>query len=151
MLTVCLSLIETQSKMHYVIKCTLKLVLCSLAHLNWTKWTIGIILCLKGRISRSNPSCKDDNTRYTTVLFKQLCLIKNVEDIVVFLGLKVFNSDNFYTFSCNRNARVTFVKNPQWKIFMKNILISNSYLIRHSFEGARCKSGIADIFARRVT
>jgi len=30
-----------------------------------------------------------------------------VEDIVVFLGLKVINPDNLYAFSCSRNAQVT--------------------------------------------
>ena len=41
-------------------------------------------------------------------------LIKNVEDIVVFLGITVFNSDHSYKFSCSRNAQVTFVKNNQF-------------------------------------
>ena len=47
-------------------------------------------------------------------------LINNVQDIVVFfLGLKlqVFNSDISYTFSCSRNAQVTFVEKLQMKIF----------------------------------
>ena len=35
-------------------------------------------------------------------------IINNVEDIVVFLGLNVFKSDNSYMFSCRRNAQVTF-------------------------------------------
>ena len=30
-----------------------------------------------------------------------------------FLGLKVFNFDNFYIFSCSRNAQVYFEENPQ--------------------------------------
>ena len=37
-------------------------------------------------------------------------LIKNVQDIVVMLGLKVFNYDNSYMFSCRRNAQITFVE-----------------------------------------
>ena len=41
----------------------------------------------------------------------------NVEDIIVFLGLKhVFNSDHYYMFSCGRNAQVTSVEKPQLKI-----------------------------------
>ena len=40
-----------------------------------------------------------------------LKLINNVEDIVVFLGLKVFNYDN-----CSRNALYYFVENPRLKI-----------------------------------
>ena len=44
-----------------------------------------------------------------------LCLINNVEDVVVFLGLKVLNSENFF-FSCSRNAQVTFVEKTQLKI-----------------------------------
>ena len=43
-------------------------------------------------------------------------LLNDVEDIVVFLGLKVLYSDNSYMFSCSRNAQVTFVENPQLKI-----------------------------------
>ena len=37
-----------------------------------------------------------------------LYMTHNVEDIIVFLGLKhVFNSDHYYMFSCGRNAQVT--------------------------------------------
>jgi len=32
----------------------------------------------------------------------------NVKEIVGFLGLKLLNSDNYYMFSCSRNAQVTF-------------------------------------------
>ena len=39
-----------------------------------------------------------------------------VEDIVVFIGLKVFNSDNSRMFFLSKNARVTFVEKPQMKI-----------------------------------
>jgi len=34
-----------------------------------------------------------------------LYLIDNVEDIVIFLGLKVFNFENFYMFSFGRNVQ----------------------------------------------
>jgi len=43
----------------------------------------------------SDPPCKDDNARFTTIPLN-LYLINNVEDIVVFLGIKVYNSDHFY-------------------------------------------------------
>ena len=36
--------------------------------------------------------------------------MNNVEDIVVFIGLKVFNSDNSVNFSCSLNAQRTFVE-----------------------------------------
>ena len=42
--------------------------------------------------------CKDGNTRFTTVPLKPL-LINNVEDIVVFLSLKVHNSNISEKFS----------------------------------------------------
>ena len=41
-----------------------------------------------------------------------LYLINSVEDIVIFLGFKVFNSDN----SCNRNVQVIFLEKPRFKI-----------------------------------
>ena len=59
---------------------------------------------------------------------------RNVEDIVVFLGLKMFISDNFHKFSCSRNALATFVAKPEWKILffkIKNIdivKVSKNYL-----------------------
>ena len=59
---------------------------------------------------------------------------RNVEDIVVFLVLKMFISDNFHMFSCSRNALVTFVAKPEWKILffkIKNIdivKVSKNYL-----------------------
>ena len=40
-------------------------------------------------------------------------LINNVENIVGFLGLTVFHSDNSYMFSCTRNAQVTLGEKPQ--------------------------------------
>ena len=33
----------------------------------------------------------------------------------ILLGLKVFNSDNSYMFSCSRNAQVNFLEKPQSK------------------------------------
>ena len=39
-----------------------------------------------------------------------------MEDIIVFIGLKVFNSDNFSIVSEERNKQVTFAEKPQIKI-----------------------------------
>ena len=41
--------------------------------------------------------------------------INNVEDIVVFLGLKVINS---FMFSCSNNAQITSVEKPQFLIII---------------------------------
>ena len=72
-----------------------------------------------------------------------------MEDTVVFMTRKVFISVSFSLLL----AQVTFAEKLQMKIkslkFKKNI-IHNSYLIRQSFEGYRCKSDIA-IFPWRVT
>ena len=65
-----------------------------------------------------------------------LILINNMERYCRFLGLKVFNSDNSYMFSCSRNAQATEVEKPQLQItsFLKWwTRISNEYLIRQSF------------------
>ena len=43
-----------------------------------------------------------------TVPLKQLYLINDVEDIDVFLGLKMFISDNHYIFSFSENAQSVF-------------------------------------------
>ena len=40
----------------------------------------------------------------------------NVEDIVVFLDLKLFNYNSCYKFSSCRNAQGTFLEKPQLKI-----------------------------------
>ena len=79
---------------------------------------------LKGtvRLISSDPPCKDGNAWYTTVPLKPF-LINNVED------LKVFISDDFYMFSCCRNAQLTFVEKPQpLKICFHNY--KHWYLIR---------------------
>ena len=54
-----------------------------------------------------NSPRKDDNARFTTV-----SIINNVEHIIVFIGFKVFDSDDFYMYFCSRNAQVTFVEKP---------------------------------------
>ena len=56
---------------------------------------------------------------------RNLYLINNGEDIVVFLGFKVFNSDNSYRFSCTSNTQVTFVEKPQLKIISFRDIIHN--------------------------
>ena len=38
------------------------------------------------------------------------------EYMVVYICLKMFNSDSSLTLSCNRNARASFVEKPQLKI-----------------------------------
>ena len=45
--------------------------------------------------------------------------INNVEDIFVFLFLKVFDSDNCYIFSCSRTLLLW--RNPNWKILVFKI------------------------------
>ena len=54
-----------------------------------------------------------DSQRYPN----KLCLINNVEEMLFFLGLKVFDSKNYYMLSCSRNAQVT-VENPEMKILI---------------------------------
>ena len=46
-------------------------------------------------------------------------IINNVEEIVDFLGLKVFNYDNSLMFSFSRIARVNYMKKPQMKATFK--------------------------------
>ena len=67
-----------------------------------------------------------------------------MESIVVFLGLKVFHSDNLFTFFRSRNAHVTFVENIIKNTFFKNknIDILNVLNYRHRFEGYYCESVI---------
>ena len=43
-------------------------------------------------------------------------MINNIDDVVVFLGFKVFNSDNSHIFfPLSGNEQVNFVENPQLK------------------------------------
>jgi len=85
----------------------------------------------------SDPSCKDGNARFTTVPLNWSKMLK-----IVFLGLEVFVSDNSYVFYCSRNARVTFIENPQLKIISFQNLI-RWYLIHTralpSLNGGRLK------------
>ena len=47
---------------------------------------------------------------------EQIYLTDNMEDIVVVLGLKVFDSNKSYRISSSRNAQVTFVEKPHLRI-----------------------------------
>ena len=64
-----------------------------------------------------------------------LYLINDVEDIVVFLDLKVLISDNYNKFS----AQITFVEEPQLKTIFLLIVL------RQNFPGYCCESRIAII------
>ena len=57
----------------------------------------------KGTVSiiSSDPPCKDDNVRFTTVPLKPL------EDIVVFLGFRVLSSDNSSKSCCHLDITLT--------------------------------------------
>ena len=66
-----------------------------------SKGTVSVIL--------SDPPCTDGIARLTMVPMK-LFRIDYVKDIVVFLGLKVFHSNNSNMFSCSRNAQVPFCR-----------------------------------------
>ena len=61
---------------------------------------------------QSESSVEGDSQQYPWNLY----LIEIVEDIVVFLSLKVFNSDNSHTFSWYRNTQVIFAEIPHLKI-----------------------------------
>ena len=55
---------------------------------------------MEGTVSviTSDPLYKNGNDRFTT---GNIYLINNVEDIIIFLGLKVVITDNFFTKSCH--------------------------------------------------
>ena len=59
-----------------------------------------------------------DSQQYPFALY----LINNVQDIVVFLGLKVLNSGIYYLFSCSRNMQVMLVEKPQLKIICFKVI-----------------------------
>ena len=81
------------------------------------------------KVILSDPPCKEENARFTTVHLNQLYLI-------VILRLKVFHSDDSFMFSCRRNAHVTFSYKRPMKIYLffktDNTLIYNSYLISYT-------------------
>ena len=45
------------------------------------------------------------------VIAKMAMSVNDMEVNVIFLGLKVFISDNFRMFSCSENAQVTYANN----------------------------------------
>lgn len=55
---------------------------------------------------------------FTSTQTKTLENFNNVEDIVVFTWLKVFNSDYSKLFSCSRNVQVTFVTTIENNLFI---------------------------------
>ena len=66
----------------------------------------------KGTVSiiSSDPPCKDDNVRFTTVPLKPL------EDIVVFLGFRVLSSDNSSKSCCHLDITLTVPLMILWRI-----------------------------------
>ena len=81
-------------------------------------------------------------------------LIHYVRNTVVFFYWKVFKFDNLNTFSCSRNAQVTFEEKPHLKT-ISFFIYKHWYLIHtwsdKDFKGAViCESNIS-IFALRVT
>ena len=73
-------------------------------------------------------------------------MINNGDEIVVFLGLKLFNSDNS-CFSCSGNAQVTFMEKPLFKNPFSKIwtLIYNSYLIIQRYLGYHVNRGLSSL------
>jgi hypothetical protein len=54
------------------------------------KGSVNVVLC--------DLACKDENARLRLVPLNPYFLINNVEDIIAFLGLTVFNSDKPFMF-----------------------------------------------------
>ena len=73
--------------------------------MNLTTLNTHIITSRAVSVFLSDPPSTDDNDRLTVVPLQPFNLINNLKDIVVFLG---FVSNNYYMFSCSRNAQVTF-------------------------------------------
>ena len=99
---------------------------------------------LKGTVSviSSEPPCKDDNERFTTV------------PLMIFIYTVYFN---FWFFFLQKwVAHFLLIRNTEKKITELTLFqsektwLSSSFLIRLRFQGYRCKSEIA-IFAWRVT
>ena len=105
------------------------------------------ILIFKGTVSviSSDRPCKDGNTRFTTVPTKSYsdrkCGIVNISASFSIASSKQgMRKSISHGESANVNNSLKKTKS----------LISNSFLTRQSFQGHRCKSGIA-IFAWRLT
>ena len=66
-------------------------------------------------VSSSDLPCKDGKARFTTVDSWNFYLINNEDDIVIFLGLTMFKSNDFFKWF------TTFVEKLQLKIIsLKN-------------------------------
>ena len=75
----------------------------------------------KGTLSvfSSDHSCNDDNPRFSTVSVKP-CSVS----LIVFLGSKVFYSDNSYKFFCSRNAQLSlFFRETTIENYLKTLII----------------------------
>ena len=123
----------------------MNLILKLLNHFDKTH-QFGSNLKLKGTVISSDPSCKDSNARFTTIILK---LIKNVEDTVVFLTWKSFLFVRFSTASYNLICREPAKENKHSK--ETKTLIIHACMIRQSFQGYRCKSDIATFSMRFLT
>ena len=67
------------------------------------------MVTFKGIVSviSNDPPCKDDDARFTIEPLKSY-LINNVKDIVVFLGMEGFISDNFCIFYYSKKCASHF-------------------------------------------
>ena len=104
-----------------------------------------IIIILKGTVSviSNYPPCKDSNAWFTSVsLISCIIWSKMTEDIVVFLNQKCVQLR--WYLRCVSHELVK--RNPKWNktvLMKKTLWISKSYLTRQSYQGYRCKLGIA--------
>ena len=78
---------------------------------------------------------RDVNSRITTLPWKPFFYNNNMENIVVFLCVKVFNSDNSLMHFCIRKVQVTYVLKPQLKIISFQIY-KHWYLIHEWWDKA---------------
>ena len=67
-----------------------------------------------------------------------------MEDIVVFIGLKLLKSDNYLMFSSHGNAQIIFEENPHLKIILFKVINIDFYIVQTKvLKGFQCESGIA--------
>ena len=73
-----------------------------------------------------------------------------MEEIVAFLGLKVFIADHAYSFFCSRNAQVSFVQNLHLKYNNKGTdvkwALSYIHILNYKVSYIYSKMGICQIF-----
>ena len=95
--------------------CKVDLICNQLSSNGWCTYSIGCSIALdKPGVLIKGTVFVILNVRFTKVGFKPF-LIKYVEDTVVFLAWKTFNSNNFLSWSWRIYVHVTFVRNPQLK------------------------------------